>query len=135
MKNYECFLLFQGNMKFFKGERNFMYHKCSYERMILLLGKPNTNKECFNHRRGKIRQSNTSYKKGSRMNPVEKDILVRKNEIIMEVRALFKANMKITDWDVPEADDKLAAELILNIMQEALDTLKEEVKEGSYDNY
>jgi hypothetical protein len=69
------------------------------------------------------------------MNPVEKDILVRKSEIILEMRALFKANMKFTDWDVPEADDRLAGELIINVMQEALDTLKEEVKEGKYDNY
>jgi hypothetical protein len=69
------------------------------------------------------------------MNPVEKDILVRKSEIILEMRALFKANMKFTDWDVPEADDKLAGELIINVMQEALDTLKEEIKEGKYDNY
>lgn len=64
------------------------------------------------------------------MNPVEKDILARKSEIITEMRALFKANMKFTDWDVPEADDRLAGELILEVMQEALDRLKEEQKEG-----
>jgi len=69
------------------------------------------------------------------MNPVEKDILARKAEIVTEIRAVFKANMKITDWDVPEADDKLAAELIMQIMQEALDTLKIELEEGKYDNY
>lgn len=69
------------------------------------------------------------------MNPVKQDILSRKNEIVTEVRAVFKANMKITDWDVPEADDALAGELILQIMQEALDTLKAELKEGKYDNY
>ena len=43
-----------------------------------------------------------------KMDPVEKDIMARKNEILTEVRAIFKANMKFTDWDVPEADDKLA---------------------------
>lgn len=69
------------------------------------------------------------------MNPVEKDILARKNEILTEVRAVFKANMKITDWDVPEANDTLAGEFILGIMQEAIDTLKAELAEGKYDNY
>ena len=69
------------------------------------------------------------------MDPVEKDILARKNEITVEIRAIFKANMKITDWDVPEADDHLAGELIIQIMQEALDTLKKELEEGTYDTY
>lgn len=64
------------------------------------------------------------------MNPVEKDILARKSEIVAEMRAVFKANMRITDWDVPEADNKLAGELILKIMQEVVDTLKEELNEG-----
>lgn len=69
------------------------------------------------------------------MNPVEKDIQARKNEIMTEVRAVFKANMKFTDWDVPEADDRLAGELIIQVMQEALDTLKSELEEGKYDTY
>ena len=41
----------------------------------------------------------------------------------------------IRSYYVPEADDKLAAELIMQIMQEALDTLKIELEEGKYDNY
>ncbi|MFT7880299.1 MAG: hypothetical protein ABXS91_07900 [Sulfurimonas sp.] len=69
------------------------------------------------------------------MDPVEKDIEARKSEIITEVRAIFKSNMKFTDWNVPEADDRLAAELILQTMQEALDTLKHELEEGKYDTY
>ncbi|MDM5272713.1 hypothetical protein PGH07_11065 [Sulfurovum sp. zt1-1] len=69
------------------------------------------------------------------MDPVEKDIQARKNEIISEVKAVFKTNMKFTDWDVPEADDRLAAELIIQVMQEALDMLKGEVEEGTYDTY
>lgn len=69
------------------------------------------------------------------MNPVEKDIEARKGEIITEIRAIFKTNMKFTDWNVPEADDKLAGELIIQIMQEALDTIKKELEEGQYDTY
>ena len=64
------------------------------------------------------------------MNPVEQDIARRKNEIIAEVNALFRANIKFTDWDVPEADDELAAKLILEIMQEALDGLKAKLDAG-----
>jgi hypothetical protein len=69
------------------------------------------------------------------MNPEAKDIEARKGEIVTEVRAIFKANMKFTDWDVPEADNRLAGELILQVMQEAIDRLKSEVEEGTYDTY
>ena len=69
------------------------------------------------------------------MNPVEQDILRRKDEIISEVNAIFKVNMKITDWDVPEADDALAGKMILDIMQEALDGLKVKFDEGEFKDY
>ncbi len=69
------------------------------------------------------------------MNPVEQDILGRKGEIISEVNAIFKVNMKITDWDVPEADNMLAGEMIIDIMQEALDGLKVKLDEGEFKNY
>ena len=66
------------------------------------------------------------------MDPVEQDISRRKSEIIAEVNALFNANMKFTDWDVPEADNDLAAKLIIEIMQEALDALKAKADAGEY---
>jgi len=69
------------------------------------------------------------------MNPVEQDILRRKNEITSEVNAIFKLNMKITNWDVPEADDELAAKMIRDIMQEALDGLKAKLNEGEFKDY
>ena len=69
------------------------------------------------------------------MNPVEQDILSRKNEIISEVNAIFKVNMKITNWDVPEADDELAGKMIIDIMQEALDALKVKLSEGEFKDY
>ena len=69
------------------------------------------------------------------MNPVEKEIESRRDEIAKELRLIFKANMKITDWDIPEADDRLAAKLILKVMREELDKLEEEVDLGKYDNY
>lgn len=69
------------------------------------------------------------------MNPVAQDILGRKNEIISEINAIFKVNMKITNWDVPEADDVVAGEMILDIMQEALDGLKAKLEEGEFRDY
>ena len=66
------------------------------------------------------------------MNPVEQDILGRKNEIISEVNGVFKLNMKITNGDVPEADDALAGKMIIDIMQEALDGLKAKLDAGEF---
>jgi hypothetical protein len=43
--------------------------------------------------------------------------------------------MKITDWDVPEADDTEAADIILNIMEKKIQELKADVKAGKYENY
>ena len=70
--------------------------------------------------------------KGHSMNPVEQDITRRRNEIITEVNALFNANLKFTDWDVPEADNELAAKLIIEIMEEALDHLKANLDAGGF---
>ncbi len=69
------------------------------------------------------------------MTPQEQEIKAMKSEIIKELRGIFKANMKVFDWDIPENDDNASAQLILDTMQEALDELKEEVKAGKYNNY
>ena len=66
---------------------------------------------------------------------VIKELAVRKAEIEKELELLFKTNMKITDWDVPEADDTEAAEIILNIMDKKIQQLKADVKAGKYENY
>jgi len=67
--------------------------------------------------------------------PIKKELESRRKEIAAELKLLFKANMKITDWDVPETNDREAAQLLLEIMQEELDRLKAEVEAGEYDNY
>ena len=69
------------------------------------------------------------------MTPQEKELAALKSEIASEIRAIFKANMKIFDWDIPENDDRASAKLILEAIEEALDALKAEVAEGKYDNY
>ena len=69
------------------------------------------------------------------MNPVKQDILGRKGEIISEVNGVFKLNMKITNWDVPEGDSELAGRMIIEIMQEALDGLKVKLDAGDFKDY
>ena len=69
------------------------------------------------------------------MTPQEKELQAMRSEIVKELRAIFKANMKIFNWDIPENDDDASAQLILDTMQKALDELKEEVKAGKYKNY
>jgi hypothetical protein len=64
-----------------------------------------------------------------------KELKSRKNEIQKELELLFKVNMKITDWDIPEVDDKEAAKLILDIMQEKIEALRADVEAGKYNNY
>ncbi|QOP41082.1 MULTISPECIES: hypothetical protein [Sulfurimonas] len=69
------------------------------------------------------------------MDAVIKDLLSRKDEIQSEIETIFKANMKFTDWNVPEADDKEAAKVILDMIQEKLDKIKADVAAGQYDYY
>jgi len=69
------------------------------------------------------------------MDAVEKELSGRKKNIKREVELLFKANMKFTDWDVPEADDTKAAHILLGIMREQLDEIEQDIKEGKYENY
>jgi len=71
----------------------------------------------------------------SKQDAIIKELNSRKAEIQKELEILFKVNMKITDWDVPETDDKEAAKLILDIMQEKIDTIRADVEAGKYDNY
>jgi len=69
------------------------------------------------------------------MIPQEQEIEKMKGEITAELRAVFKANMKVFDWDIPENDDRRSAELIIAVMQEAMDVLKQEIQDGKYDQY
>jgi len=69
------------------------------------------------------------------MSIVEKELSSRKSEIQTALEILFKANMKITDWDVAEADDNEAAKILVDILQEKLDSIREDVKSGQYTNY
>ena len=58
------------------------------------------------------------------MDAVQKDLQNRKDEIENELELLFKANLKIVDWDVPESDDKEAAIVLWNILNDKLQEMK-----------
>ncbi|NPA81897.1 MAG: hypothetical protein GXO31_04760 [Epsilonproteobacteria bacterium] len=73
--------------------------------------------------------------KRKNMEAEKKELLSRKDEIIKELEILFKTNLKITDWDIPEADDRKAAEVLLEILQEGLEKIRKDVEAGKYDNY
>lgn len=65
----------------------------------------------------------------------EKEIFDREEAIENQLELLFKTNMKITNWDVPETDDKKAAEMILEIFEKKVTKLKKDVINGKYDYY
>ncbi len=69
------------------------------------------------------------------MDIILKELTSRKDEIQKEVEVLFKTNMKITDWDVPEADDKRAAEVLLSMIEEKLSAIRSDIANGKYDYY
>jgi hypothetical protein len=69
------------------------------------------------------------------MDIIEKEMLSRKSEIKKELRIVFDTNMKITDWDIPEADDRSAAKLLLEILREGLEEISADIESGKYDNY
>ncbi len=60
------------------------------------------------------------------MTPLEKELEKMRSSIKTELKLIYKANMKIFDWDLPENDEKAASKVILETMQKALDTLKDE---------
>jgi len=69
------------------------------------------------------------------MTPEQKEIAKRKDKIVSEMRALFETNIKISDWDIPEANDQQVATLLLDVMAEALEAIKKDVAEGKYKAY
>jgi len=69
------------------------------------------------------------------MDAIVKELESRRKEIAKELELLFKANMKITDWDVPEANDREAAKILINIMKEELYKIENDIDAGKYDNY
>lgn len=69
------------------------------------------------------------------MDAIRQELESRKSEIRAGLKLLFKANMTITDWDIPEVDDREAAKQLAQIIQETLDEIKADIEAGEYDFY
>jgi len=69
------------------------------------------------------------------MTPEAKEILKLRDDIKADLEDLFKKYVKISDWDIPEANDREIATRVISVMQEELDKLKAEVFEGKFDNF
>ena len=69
------------------------------------------------------------------MTPQEQEIAKMKEVISSELRNVFTSNMTIFDWDIPENNDRKSAELIIDVMQEEMERLQKEIKEGKFDQY
>jgi len=67
--------------------------------------------------------------------PVQKDLHSRKEAIRDELESLFKSNLRVTDYNVPEPDDKDASEILVAILEDKLNEIKNDVKAGKYINY
>jgi uncharacterized protein YecE (DUF72 family) len=69
------------------------------------------------------------------MDALEKELESRRENIKKEFKFLFKANMKFTDWDIPEVDDERAAKMLLDIFREAIDEVQADIDNGKYRDY
>jgi hypothetical protein len=68
------------------------------------------------------------------MDALEKEFKEREDTIKKELKFLFKANMRFTDWDIPEIDNKRAALKLHSILQDGLDQIKKDIEAGEFDN-
>ncbi len=67
--------------------------------------------------------------------PVQIDLHRRKDDIRDDFEALFKSNLRVTDYNVPEPDDQNASEILISILEEKLNEIKNDVKDGKYKDY
>lgn len=69
------------------------------------------------------------------MDNITKELSSRKEVIQKEVETFFNNNMQITDWDVPEADDRKAAIILMDIIEDKLSLIRNDIENGKYDYY
>ncbi len=62
------------------------------------------------------------------LDAIKKELQSRKEEIKKELHLLYSANMRITEWDVPETDQNEASKVLIDILQEGLDEIKASLK-------
>ena len=70
--------------------------------------------------------------KKSDMSVIDKDLENRIDDIREDLQVAFKRNVKIANWNIPEANDHEIAQKVVDILQEELDKIKEDIKNGKY---
>jgi anti-sigma28 factor (negative regulator of flagellin synthesis) len=66
------------------------------------------------------------------MDIIQKEIQKRESEIIKELELLFKANLKITEWDIPEVDQNAAAKALVEVLEKGIEKIKKDIEDGKY---
>lgn len=66
--------------------------------------------------------------------PVEKDMFSRKKDIQGELEALFRSNLRVTSYNVPEPSGQDAPEILIEILEEKLRSIQDDVKAKKYNN-
>ncbi|NKQ41123.1 MAG: universal stress protein [Sulfurovum sp.] len=64
--------------------------------------------------------------------PIQKDLHNREDEIKDDLESFFYDNLKIANWNVPEADNQEIAEGLISILAEKLNEINQKVKDGEY---
>jgi uncharacterized protein YsxB (DUF464 family) len=59
------------------------------------------------------------------MTPQQQEVQKETEAITNEIQELHAKYMKVFGWDIPENNEHTAAQLILTVMQNALDQLRE----------
>ncbi|MDD2448688.1 MAG: STAS/SEC14 domain-containing protein [Sulfurimonas sp.] len=67
--------------------------------------------------------------------PVQKDMHSRKQAIQDDLESLFKSNLRVTGYNVPEPNGQNASEILLEIFEEKLRSIQDDVKAKKYMNY
>jgi len=69
------------------------------------------------------------------MDNMQKELNDRKETIEKEIEEVFTKNIKITDWDIPEVDDRKVAEMLIGIIKNKVVKIGDDIEAGKYDYY
>jgi len=67
-----------------------------------------------------------------KVSPIQQDLRRRKDEIRDDLESFFEKNLKITNWNVPEAEDQEIFESLISIVEDKLNEIKDNVKNREY---
>jgi len=80
----------------------------------------------------KSKEKSTEKEVQPKVSPIQQDLRSRKDEIRDDLESFFEENLKITNWNVPEAENQKISESLVSILEEKLSEIKQNVKDGKY---